>query len=92
MKKDIIKIFEDRKVRAIWDSEVEEWFFSIVDVVAILTDNDFKAARNYWKVLKNRLKKEGDELVTICNQLKMQSVDGKYYKTDVVNTIQNFGL
>ena len=69
MKKDIIKIFEDRKVRAIWDSEVEEWFFSIVDAVAILTDNDFKTARNYWKVLKNRLKKEGDELVTDCNWL-----------------------
>ena len=92
MKKDIIKIFEDRKVRAIWDSEVEEWFFSIVDVVAILTDNDFKTARNYWKVLKNRLKKEGDELVTNCNQLKMQSADGKYYKTDVANTIQLFRL
>ena len=88
VKQNAIKIFEEKKVRTLWDSETEEWYFSIVDVVAVLTDNDYQSARNYWKVLKNRLKKEGNESVTNCNQLKMLSSDGKYYKTDVATTQQ----
>jgi len=67
-----------------WDKTKEKWYFSIVDVVGVLTES--KTPNNYWKVLKNRLKKEGSELVTNCNQLKMQSSDGKYYNTDVADT------
>ncbi|MCX6151731.1 MAG: Bro-N domain-containing protein [Ignavibacteriales bacterium] len=89
-KKNEIKIFEDRKVRSLWDSEQEKWYISIVDVVGILTDSP--NPNNYWKVLKNRLKKEGSQLVTNCNQLKMQSVDGKFYLTDVADTEQLFRL
>lgn len=85
-----IKIFEEQKVRTVWDEETEEWYFSIVDVVGILTESP--NPNNYWKVLKSRLKKEGSQLVTNCNQLKMQSSDGKYYKTDVANTEQLFRL
>lgn len=85
-----IQLFEERQVRSIWDEEAEEWYFSIVDVVGVLTDS--LNPNNYWKVLKNRLKKEGSQLVTNCNQLKMQSKDGKYYKTDVANTEQLFRL
>ena len=79
-----IKVFENKQVRTVWDAEEEEWYFSVVDVVAVLTDSE--NPRNYWKVLKNRLKKEGSELVTNCNQLKMQSSDGKYYTQDVLDT------
>jgi len=75
-----IKLFENKKVRSVWNSEEEKWYISIVDVVGVLTDSP--NPNNYWKVLKNRLKKEGNELVTNCNQLKMQSSDGKFYKTD----------
>ena len=85
-----IKIFEDRKIRSAWNEEEEEWYFSVVDVVGVLTDSP--NANNYWKVLKNRLKKEGNESVTNCNQLKMQSSDGKYYKTDVADVEQLFRL
>jgi len=85
-----IKIFEKRKVRTVWDDETEEWYFSIIDVVGILTDSP--NPNNYWKVLKNRLKKEGSELVTNCNQLKMPSTDGKKYLTDVASTQQLFRL
>jgi prophage antirepressor-like protein len=92
VKQNAIKVFEEKKVRTLWDSETEEWYFSIVDVVAVLTDSDYQTARNYWKVLKNRLKKEGNESVTNCNQLKMLSSDGKYYKTDVATTQQLFRL
>lgn len=92
VKQNAIKVFEEKKVRTLWDSETEEWYFSVVDVVAVLTDSDYQAARNYWKVLKNRLKKEGNESVTNCNQLKMLSSDGKYYKTDVATTQQLFRL
>jgi hypothetical protein len=82
-----IKIFEDRKVRSQWDAEKEDWWFSVVDVVEILTDSkDYQTARNYWKVLKNRLKKEGSELVTNCNRLKLQSADEKFYMQDVLDT------
>ena len=81
-----IQLFENRQIRSHWDAEQEKWFFSIVDVVAILTDSP--NPRKYWSVLKTRLKKEGSELATNCSQLKMQSADGKYYKTDVADTEQ----
>lgn len=83
-----LKLFEDKKIRAKLDEEKEKQYFSVVDVVAVLTDNDYQKSRNYWKTLKMRLNKEGSELVTNCYQLKMKSVDGKYYKTDVMNTEQ----
>ena len=88
MENNKIKIFEDKKVRISWNEEEEDWYFSIVDVVGILTEQEgYDGSKNYWKVLKHRLKKEGNELVTNCNQLKMKSPkDGKSYKTDVVNT------
>ena len=89
MDQDKIKLFEDQPIRTAWDEEQEEWFFSVVDVVGVLTDQkDVNGARNYWKVLKNRLKKEGSELVTNCNQLKMVSQDGKRRMTDVATTEQ----
>lgn len=92
-KKDAIKVFEDKKIRTVWDSEKEKWYFSIVDVIAVLTDSiDYQTARNYWKVLKNRLLKEGNETVTNCNQLKMQAADGKMRLTDVADTEQLFRL
>jgi len=75
-------------VRSVWDGEAEEWYFSVVDVVAVLTDS--ADARNYWKVLKNRLKKEGNKSVTNGNQLKLPSSDGKSYKTDVATAEQLF--
>ena len=84
-----IRLFENRRIRSHWDSEQEKWYFSIVDVIAVLTDQtDYQAARNYWKVLKNRLKKEGNETVTNCNQLKMPAIDGKMRLTDVADTEQ----
>ena len=79
-----VKLFEDNKIRSVWDNEKEEWYFSVVDVVGALTDSP--NPNNYWKVLKKRLKDEGNELVTICNQLKMKSPkDGKMYKTDTAD-------
>ena len=82
-----IKLFEDRRIRYAWDAEKEEWLFSVVDVVGALTDQpDITHARNYWKVLKKRLKDEGNETVTNCNQLKMQAADGKQRLTDVADT------
>ncbi len=91
-KKESLQLFEEHRVRTAWDSEQEKWYFSIVDVVAVLTDSDYQGARNYWKVLKSRLKKEGNESVTKCNQLKLKSADGKSYKTDVADTEQLFRL
>lgn len=85
-----IKLFETKKVRTIWDDKEEKWYFSIVDVVAVLTDSP--NPRKYWSVLKTRLKKEGSELTTNCSQLKMQAADGKKYLTDVANTEQLFRL
>ncbi len=85
-----IQLFEDKKVRTIWDSEQEKWFISIIDVIEVLTESP--SARKYWSVLKLRLKKEGSELTTNCSQLKMQSSDGKFYKTDVADTEQLFRL
>ena len=87
MKKETaIKLFEQKQVRTHWDDEKEKWYFSIVDIVAILTES--KNPRKYWSVLKTRLKKEGSQLATNCSQLKMQSADGKFYKTDVADTEQ----
>ncbi|HOI18420.1 MAG TPA: BRO family protein [Candidatus Woesearchaeota archaeon] len=83
-----IKLFQDKKVRVHWDQDKEKWFFSIVDVVAVLTENDFQSARNYWKVLKHRLLEEGNETVTNCNQLKLVAEDGKLRLTDVADTEQ----
>ncbi len=89
MKKEkAIKLFQDKKVRVEWDSEQEKWYFSIVDVVAVLTENEYQGARNYWKVLKHRLKKEGNETVTNCNRLKMLAPDGKMRLIDVADTEQ----
>ena len=84
--KNEIKLFEQQKVRTHWDEKEEKWYFSVVDVVGILTDSP--NPRNYWKVLKHRLTKEGNESVTNCNQLKLPSADGKFYKTDVADTEQ----
>ena len=85
-----IKIFESRKVRTIWDKETEEWYFSVVDVIAVLTEND--RPRKYWNDLKKKLLTEGSELSEKIGQLKMPSSDGKMYKTDVMNTEQLFRL
>jgi hypothetical protein len=85
-----LQLFEDKKVRTLWDEEQEKWYFSIVDVIEILTGSP--NARKYWSVLKMRLKKEGSQLTTNCSQLKMQSADGKFYKTDVADTEQLFRL
>lgn len=82
---DKLQFFEGREIRSVWVEDEEEWHFSIVDVVAVLTES--ADARNYWKVLKHRLKEEGSQLVTECNQLKMQSAkDGKHYRTDAGTT------
>lgn len=85
-----IQLFEDKKVRTLWDAGQEKWYISIVDVIAILTDSP--NARKYWSVLKARLKAEGSQLTTNCSQLKMQSADGKFYLTDVADTEQLFRL
>ncbi len=82
--KNRIQLFEEKKVRTAWDDTTEEWYFSIVDVVDVLTYSP--NPRKYWSVLKTRLKKEGSELTTNCSQLKMVAADGKYYRTDVSNT------
>ncbi len=77
-KEQAIQLFEDKKIRTVWDEEQEKWFFSIINVVEILTDQtDYQGARNYWKVLKNRLLKEGNQTVTNCNQFKLLASDGK---------------
>ena len=87
-----IQLFEDKKVRTVWDDEQEKWYFSIVDVCGVLTEQlDYDHAKNYWKVLKHRLIKEGNESVTNCNQLKLVSPkDGKRYNTDVADFKQLF--
>ncbi len=87
--KDKLQLFENHPVRYVWDEEHEKYWFSVVDIVRILTDQpDQKGARNYWKVLKKRLKDEGNESVTNSNQLKLKSSDGKKYLTDVADTEQ----
>jgi hypothetical protein len=88
-----IKVFEQKQVRTHWASKQEKWYFSIVDIIAILTDQPtYQGARNYWKVLKNRLLKEGNQTVTNCNQLKLSAEDGKMRLTDVADTEQIFRL
>ena len=91
-KKQQIQIFEDKKVRTAWDDQEEKWYFSIVDVCSVLTDSDYQTARKYWKVLKGRMKKEGNETVTNCYQLKLLAPDGKMRLTDVADTEQLFRL
>ncbi|MCT8632220.1 Bro-N domain-containing protein, partial [Glaesserella parasuis] len=84
-----IKLFEHKEVRSVWDEEQEKWYFSIIDVIEILTEQpNYQGARNYWKVLKSRLLKEGNETVTNCNQLKMRAEDGKLRLTDVADVPQ----
>ena len=81
-----IAIFEGNKIRRHWDEKNEKWWFSVIDIIAILTKQpNFKKAQSYWTTLKNRLKQEGSESVTKCDKLKLQSADGKYYKTDVAD-------
>ena len=89
-KQNEIKIFEDKRVRTLWDTEQEKWFFSIVDVIAVLTDS--LNPQVYWRVMKKRLKDEGNETVTDCNGLKMLASDGKMRMTDVADTEQLFRL
>ena len=91
-KKQALQLFEQRKVRTMWDDETEKWYFSVVDVVSVLTDSDYQTARKYWKVLKGRLDKEGNETVTNCYQLKLKASDGKMRLTDVADTEQLFRI
>lgn len=81
-----IKVFEDKKIRTEWNEQEEDWYFSVVDIVGVLTDKEYDDARKYWKVLKGRLKNEGSELVSFCYQLKLPAQDGKLRETDVLNT------
>jgi hypothetical protein len=85
-----VNLFEQKQIRSLWDEEQEKWYFSIIDTIEVLTTSP--NPRKYWSVLKTRLKKEGSQLATNCSQLKMQSADGKFYKTDVANTEQLFRL
>ena len=85
-----IKLFEDYQVRSLWDNEQEKWYFAVVDIVAVLTES--KDPANYWRVLKNRLKEEGNETITNCNGLKMKASDGKMRLTDVLDTENIFRL
>lgn len=84
-----VKLFESQQIRTEWDEDAEKWWFSVLDVVAVLTDQaDYKKVRNYWKWLKNKLIAEGSQLVSETNQLKLAAADGKRYKTDVLDTEQ----
>ena len=92
-KKEALQLFEEKKIRSVWDDKEENWYFSIVDVCAVLTEQpDAEHARNYWKVLKHRLIKEGNQTVTTCNRLKLRAADGKLRLTDVADTEQVFRL
>ena len=92
-KREISKLFDDRKIRTVWDDEQEKWYFSIVDVVGVLVDSkDYQTARKYWNKLKQRLKEEGFEPVTNCHQLKLRAEDGKLRLTDVADTEQLFRI
>ena len=88
----ITNLFEGSEIRSIWDSEKEDYFFSVVDVISALTDNGYEKSRNYWKWLKNKLNSEGSELVSNTNQLKMKAKDGKFRETDVLDTEGIFRL
>jgi len=81
----INKMFNDKTIRTVWNKEEEKYYISVIDIVSALMENDYQDSRNYWKVLKHRLKKEGNETVTNCNQLKLKAQDGKYRSTDVVD-------
>ncbi len=82
-----IRFFNDREVRAVWDEQHAKWWFSVVDVVAVLTDqNDYAKTRNYWKYLKAKLKNEGNQLVSVTTQLKLTATDGKKYLTDTLDS------
>ena len=83
-----IKLFEERQVRTVWDAENEKWWFSIVDIIAVLTESDYQRARKYWNKLKQRMVEEGNQSVTNCHQLKLEASDGKKYLTDVADTEQ----
>ena len=88
-----LQLFEGKKIRTQWDAENEKWYFSIVDIVEVLTDSkDYQTARKYWNKLKQRLKEEGNESVTNCHQLKLPAADGKSYKTDVADQAGMFRL
>ena len=92
-KEQALAVFEDYKIRRVYDEKSETWFFSVVDIIAaLLSQRDYQAARNYWKVLKNRLKKEGSQSVTKCNRLKLEAADGKKYLTDVASPETLFRL
>lgn len=92
-KKQAIQLFQERKVRTVWDDQEEKWYFSIVDVCGVLTDSkDALTARKYWNKLKQRLKDEGNETVTNCHQLKLRAADGKMRLTDVADTEQLFRI
>ncbi len=82
----ISNLFEGKEIRSIWDKEKEDYYFSVVDVIGVLTDNEYNKARNYWKWLKGKLNDEGSQLVRITNQQKIKAKDGKYYKTDTLDT------
>ena len=88
----INKIFNGKTIRTIWSKEKEDYYFSVVDVISALTDNDYQKSRNYWKWLKGKLNDEGSELVSNTNQLKMKAKDGKFYKTDTLDTKGIFRL
>jgi len=88
--KNAIKLFEEKKVRTVWDDETEEWYFSVVDVIEVLTESE--NPRKYWSVLKTRIKKEGNQTATNCSQLKMEASDGRKRLTDVATTEQLFRL
>jgi hypothetical protein len=88
-----IRLFEEKKVRSIWNEENEKWYFSVIDIVAVLTHQlEYKKAQSYWTTLKGRLKKEGSEIVTKCDKLKLEANDGKKYLTDVADTETVFRL
>lgn len=88
----ITNLFEGNKIRSIWNNDKEEYYFSVIDVIGALTNNDYQKSRNYWKWLKRKLNNEGSELVSNTNQLKMKSADGKYYNTDTLDTKGVFRL
>ncbi len=88
----ISNLFEDKEIRSIWDKEKEDYYFSVVDVINALTESEYEKSRNYWKWLKSQLNKEGSELVSKTNQLKMKAKDGKYRKTDTLDTEGIFRL
>ena len=86
------KVFQGKKIRMLWNTEEEKFYISVIDIISVLTESEYQTARNYWKIVKNRLKKEGNETVTNCNQLKLKSQDGKSRLTDVVDIEGMFRL